>query len=167
MRLKETPLNRTAMGIARQSRNRPARSVWSAGSLLPLSNRPTPYDSASKLDSPNASRGSSSTKTLAACEQLRLLQCKTGKNSPAEAARAAGLAYSAQRILLDLELRGAGLNAETRRNAEKMESLRVLHCNSRSCSQAARISCAKAEDRQNHGRTESYGAKTEPLLAGP
>jgi hypothetical protein len=32
------------------SRNRIARSVWSAWSLLPLSNRPTPYDSASKLD---------------------------------------------------------------------------------------------------------------------
>src|ERR1017187_1763897 len=35
---------------ARPSRNRTARSVWSAWSLLPLSNRPTPYDSASKLD---------------------------------------------------------------------------------------------------------------------
>ena len=30
--------------------HRTARSVWSAWSLLPLSNRPTPYDSASKLD---------------------------------------------------------------------------------------------------------------------
>ena len=28
----------------------PRASVWSAGSLLPLSDRPTPYDSASKLD---------------------------------------------------------------------------------------------------------------------
>src|ERR1017187_1476305 len=35
---------------ARPSRNRTARSVWSAWSLLPLSNRPTPYDTASKLD---------------------------------------------------------------------------------------------------------------------
>ena len=31
-----------------------------------------------------------------------------------------------------------------------------LHCNSPSCSQAARNPYANAEDRQNHGRTESY-----------
>ena len=34
----------------RQGRNRTARSAWSAWSLLPLSNQPTPCDSASKLD---------------------------------------------------------------------------------------------------------------------
>jgi hypothetical protein len=34
----------------KQSRNRTARSVWSAWSLLPLSDCPTPDDSASKLD---------------------------------------------------------------------------------------------------------------------
>jgi len=33
-----------------QHRNRTARSVWSAWSLLPLSDRPAPHDSASKLD---------------------------------------------------------------------------------------------------------------------
>ena len=43
MRLAETPL-------MRRSGNRTARSVWSAWSLLPLSNCPAPYDSASKLD---------------------------------------------------------------------------------------------------------------------
>src|SRR5664279_6389315 len=35
---------------ARQLPNRTARSVWSARSLLPLSDRPTLYNSASKLD---------------------------------------------------------------------------------------------------------------------
>ena len=38
------------MDAARQSRHRIARSVWSAWSLLQLSDRPTPSDSASKLD---------------------------------------------------------------------------------------------------------------------
>ena len=41
---------RDAEDAARQNRSRTARSVWSARSLLPLSNHPTPYDSASKLD---------------------------------------------------------------------------------------------------------------------
>jgi len=54
------------MNTARQSRTRTARSVWSAWSLLPLSNHPCPYNSASKLDAlPNASRASSTTKNLA------------------------------------------------------------------------------------------------------
>jgi len=45
MQLTEAQLNRTdAIATVRQSRNRIARSVWSASSLLPL------YDSASKLD---------------------------------------------------------------------------------------------------------------------
>src|ERR1017187_7750017 len=39
---------RQARGESRLTRF--ARSVWSARSLLPLSNLPTPYDSASKLD---------------------------------------------------------------------------------------------------------------------
>jgi len=41
---------------ARQLPNRTARSVWSARSLLPLSDRPAPYDSASKLDAPQTLR---------------------------------------------------------------------------------------------------------------
>src|ERR1035441_1646480 len=45
-----------AMSAARQSRNRTARNVWSAWSLLPLSNHPLPCDSASKLDALQALR---------------------------------------------------------------------------------------------------------------
>src|ERR1035437_11187741 len=41
---------RRHQGSARQRGNRIARSVWSAWSLLPLSNHPPPHDRASKLD---------------------------------------------------------------------------------------------------------------------
>ena len=47
----DLPGGRSLSALTTQpSRNRTARSVWSAWSLLPLSDRPTPYDSASKLD---------------------------------------------------------------------------------------------------------------------
>src|ERR1019366_10622807 len=56
----------------------------------------------------------------------------------------------------------------TRRNAEKRNPLcEPLHCNRPTCAQAARVSWANPGDRQNHGQTESCGAKTEFLLAGP
>ena len=51
MQLTKALLDRgDTVDTARQVRNRTARSVWSARSLLPLSNRPTPGNSASKLD---------------------------------------------------------------------------------------------------------------------
>jgi hypothetical protein len=49
------------------------------------------------------------------------LQCKEGKNSSAEAARAAGLAYPAQRILLDLELWGAEVYQQAMLNARRTQ----------------------------------------------
>jgi len=49
---------------------------------------------------------------LAACDQSRLLHCKEGKSSSDEAARAAGLTYPTQRVLLDLELWGAEIDQQ-------------------------------------------------------
>ena len=42
-----------------------------------------------------------------------------------------------------------------------------LHCCPSKSLLFARIICANADDRQNHGGTESWGATTESLLAGP
>jgi hypothetical protein len=57
-----------------QSRNRTARSVWSASSLLALSEGGGGSKREQAPRTPNASRGSSSTAILAACEQCGLLR---------------------------------------------------------------------------------------------
>jgi hypothetical protein len=49
-----------------------------------------------------------------------------GKNSSAEAARAAALAYPAQRILLDLELRGAEVYQQAMLNSGRMQAAKDL-----------------------------------------
>ena len=63
---------------------------------------------------------------LAACDQSRLLQCKEGKSSSDEAARAASLAYPPQRILLDLELWGAEVYQQAMLNAKRTQVAKDL-----------------------------------------
>ena len=67
---------RDAKDAARQSRNRTARSVWSARSLLPLSNHLHRTNSASKLDALQTLRVALHPQIFAGCEQFRLLQCR-------------------------------------------------------------------------------------------
>jgi len=54
------------------------------------------------------------------------LQCKEGKSSSAEATRAAALAYPAQRLLLDLELRGAEVYQQPVLNAGRSQIAKDL-----------------------------------------
>jgi hypothetical protein len=79
MQLKPTPSNhRDAMDTVRPGRNGTARSVWSAWSLLPLSDDPPLRQQPQVARTTNDSRSSSRSQSFAACEQFRLLPSQTG-----------------------------------------------------------------------------------------